>query len=153
MIPSGSGAAAAIGREGACANAALPSLGALADLPDDKKGLKAGEYLGKSNFGPDDGDNGVTDLLDAFDYGRLSGTTAPLRPSYAYVNPRYVDNLPAQTGIGCKAIGVVPVDYSRGITNNIPADFNPRPGTDPTSPMVKAIDTRAIVRAAHDIDD
>jgi phospholipase C len=128
-------------------------LGALADLPDEQKGLAAGEFAGKFNLGPQDGDNGVSDLLDAFDYGRLSGAVAPLAASYAYVPPYFISHLPAQTGIGCRAIGVTPVDYLRGINNVIPADFNPRPGTDPTEASVKAINTRSLVNGARDIDD
>jgi hypothetical protein len=34
-------------------------------------------------------------------------------------------------------IGITPTDIAMGITNNIPADFNPRPKTDPT-PAAKA---------------
>ena len=85
--------------------------------------------------------------------GRLSGAVAPLPARYAYVSPYYVEHLPAQTKIGCGSIGVIPVDYLRGIRNVIPADFNPRPGTDPTESGAKTINTRALVNATRDIDD
>ncbi len=129
-------------------------LGTLADLPDERKGVAAAEYRGRFNYGPDDGETlGVDDLVDAFDEGRLNGTRALLPPAYAEVPSYYVDRLPQETHIGCSAIGVVPVDALRGIRNVIPADFNPRPGTDPSDPAKPAIETRALVRAARDVDD
>jgi phospholipase C len=103
----------------------------LGDLPDEEKGRDYARALGHANF--DAGDSSaVDDLLDAFDPGRLAGTTAPLPASYAEVPTNYVFNLPQKTGLGCGGIGVIPVDYLRGVQNNIPADFNPRPGSDPT---------------------
>jgi len=125
----------------------------LAYLPDEQRGRAYAAKLGKANYGPDDG-AGVSDLLDAFDPERLAGRAAPLPASYAYVNPYFIHNLPQKTGLGCGAIGVVPVDYLRGVANHIPADFNPRPGTDPSQPAVtKAINTRKLVQAAKDPDD
>ena len=104
----------------------------LGDLPDEQKGALAASKLGRANFDAGDA-NGIDDLVDAFDPGRLAGTTAPLPASYAEVPSYYVLNLPQKTGIGCGAVGVIPVDYLRGVANNIPADFNPRPGSDPTA--------------------
>ena len=69
----------------------------------------------------------------AFDAARLDGRAAPLPPSYAEVPATLVDRLPQQTGYGCKAVGIVPVDVQRGIHTTPPADFNPRPKTEPTS--------------------
>ncbi|HUW40828.1 MAG TPA: hypothetical protein VMV90_07430 [Rectinemataceae bacterium] len=40
--------------------------------------------------------------------------------------------LPQTSGYGCKEIGVTPVDLAAGLPNPVPADFNPRPRTDPT---------------------
>lgn len=126
----------------------------LAELPDEEKGLKAAAFQGKLNYGPDDAEvSGVTGLLDAFDQQRLTGRAAPLPASYVYVNPYFIRHLPQQTGLGCGSIGVIPVDYLRGVRNNIPSDFNPRPGANPTEAAEKAIDTRAIVRRAHDPED
>lgn len=126
----------------------------LAELPDEERGLSAGQFLGKINYGPGDAEmSGVTNLLDAFDAGRLTGRVAPLPASYAYVDPYFIRHLPQATGLGCGAIGVIPVDYLRGVRNRIPPDFNPRPGTNPTQPAEKAIDTRALVRNAHDPED
>ena len=126
----------------------------LADLPDERKGLAAGQVLGKLNYGPDDGEtSGVTNLVDAFDEGRLMGTRAPLPASYARVDPYYVEHLPQQTHLGCRAIGMTPVDYVRGIENHIPSDFNPRPGTDPTDAATPSIDTKSLIMRRRDLDD
>jgi hypothetical protein len=43
-----------------------------------------------------------------------------------------ISAIPPYNNQGCKAIGIVPTDIAQGIPNNIPADFNPRPKTDPT---------------------
>ena len=126
----------------------------LAELPDEERGLSAGAFLGKLNYGPDDSESsGVTDLLGAFDRGRLTGRVAPLPASYASVPNYFIRHLPQQTGIGCGTIGVIPVDYLRGVRNVIPADFNPRPGTNPTQATEKPIDTRSIVRSLRDPED
>ncbi len=109
----------------------LFNLTPLGDLPDERKGANAAKALGHANFDADDS-SAIDDLVDAFDPGRLAGTTAPLPASYAEVPATYVFNLPQKTGLGCGAIGVIPVDYLRGVRNNIPADFNPRPGSDAT---------------------
>jgi phospholipase C len=129
-------------------------LSALSNLPDEQKARRAAETAGKFNYGPDDDDtNGITDLLGAFDQGRLNGTRPPLPASYAYVEPSFINHLPQQTGLGCRAIGVIPVDYLQGIDNHIPADFNPRPGTDPTAANVKPLNTRRVVNSLADLDD
>jgi hypothetical protein len=128
-------------------------LPALSNLPDEQKARRAAEYLGKFNYGPDDDTNGITDLLGAFDAQRLGGTRPPLAASYAYVDPYFIHHLPQQTGLGCGTIGIIPVDYLRGIRNNVPADFNPRPGTNPTLSTSKQINTREAVMRARDLDD
>jgi phospholipase C len=104
----------------------------LGDLPDEQKGRNDALALGHANFDAADS-SAIDDLTDAFDSGRLAGTTAPLPASYAETPTNYVFNLPQKTGLGCGGIGVIPVDYLRGVQNNIPADFNPRPGSDPTT--------------------
>jgi hypothetical protein len=42
-----------------------------------------------------------------------------------------IRQLPAQTGYGCKDLGIVPVDQVLRLTPRIPEDFNPRPRTCP----------------------
>jgi hypothetical protein len=49
------------------------------------------------------------------------------------VPQNWISTLPQQNGLGCAAIGIVPTDEELGITNHIPADFNPRPLTNPTA--------------------
>jgi phospholipase C len=113
----------------------LPALG---NLPDEVKGSKAAAALGHKNFDADDTTAaGIDNLVDAFDPGRLAGTTAPIPASYVEVNYHDILTLPQTTGLGCKALGIVPVDYTRGIQNNIPADFNPRPASQPTTTVGK----------------
>jgi phospholipase C len=126
----------------------------LSDLPDEQRARRAGEYAGKFNYGPDDGeDSGISDLLEAFDPGRLYGFRAPLPTRYALVPDKYIYHLPQETKLGCRSIGIIPVDYLQGIRNIIPPDFNPRPGTVPTEPAAKAVDTRKAVSKAKDLDD
>jgi phospholipase C len=112
---------------------ALFGLTPLGNLPDEEAGRAAALALGHKNFDADDATtSGVDNLLDAFDLGRLAGTTAPLPASYVEVPATYVTHLPQTTGLGCGSIGVIPVDYLRGVQNNVPVDFNPRPASDPT---------------------
>jgi hypothetical protein len=66
--------------------------------------------------------------------------------------PQYfISNLPQQTHLGCSAIGIIPVDYLRGINNQIPADFDPRPIED--APANRAPSARHSVELAKDPDD
>jgi phospholipase C len=119
---------------------ALFDLTPLGNLPDELKGETGASNLGHANFDADDATSSPVDnLLDAFDPGRLAGTTAPLPASYVEVPSAYVTHLPQATGIGCGAIGVIPVDYLRGVQNTIPADFNPRPATDPTTTGIRRV--------------
>ncbi len=106
----------------------------LAKLPDELEGRKIGRLrFHQAGLGPEDAlTPDVTNLLSAFDAARLDGRAAPLPPSYAEVPATLVDRLPQQTGYGCKAVGIVPVDVQRGIHTTPPADFNPRPKTEPT---------------------
>ncbi|HLH81517.1 MAG TPA: alkaline phosphatase family protein [Chthonomonas sp.] len=107
----------------------------LADLPDEKKGRAIGEQKGLRNMGPfDDITPDITDLLSAFDPARLTGKASPLPPSYVEIPENIVHTLPQKSGYGLRQIGVVPTDYRLGIKNELPPDFNPRPGTNPTAP-------------------
>ena len=104
----------------------------LADLPDELQARLAGEKMFQQAYlGPaDDNTPGIGDLLSAFDPARLTGHARPLPASYAMI--ANIDAIPPDANEGCKLIGIVPVDIERGIVTHIPADFNPRPKTDPT---------------------
>ena len=105
----------------------------LATLPDEL----LGRYLGlitllQEDLGPQDAITpGISDLLDAFSTSRLMGLATPLTPDYAMVAPSYVTRIPQITGLGCSDLGILTTDRQLGIVNNIPADFNPRPKTNP----------------------
>lgn len=106
----------------------------LATLPDELLGryLALAEF-GEDNVGPEDAITpGVSDLLEAFDISRLMGVFEPLGPEYVYVAPSYITNIPQKTGLGCANLGILTTDRQAGVTNKIPADFNPRPKTNPT---------------------
>ncbi len=129
-------------------------LTALSDLPDEQKARLAALIAGKADYGPDDADtNGITDLLGAFDPGRLNGTKQMLADWYASVPESLIDTLPQTTKLGCRSIGVTPVDKLQGVQNNIPADFNPRPGTVPTEVTAKPASARKAVSQAKDPAD
>ncbi len=106
----------------------------LATLPDEL----LGRYLGLAEFGledlgPQDAITpGVSDLLDAFSTSRLMGLAAPVPVDYATMDESVVMKIPQVTGLGCADLGILPTDQQLGIPNNIPADFNPRPKTNPT---------------------
>ncbi|MBU6410821.1 MAG: phosphoesterase, partial [Verrucomicrobia bacterium] len=109
----------------------------LAKLPDEAAGRVLGKLeFGQDNWGPDDAlTRDVSDLLCAFDPARLAGMTPPLPASYAIIPDNIVDALPqdgTNSVYGLKQLGITPVDIAKGIPNEIPADFNPRPKTDPT---------------------
>ncbi len=108
----------------------------LAKLPDELKGRKLGKKnLGQDNWGPDDAlTPGVCDLVAAFDPARLSGAVSILPPDYAIIPDSIVGKLPQESGFGLKDVGIVPVDQTLGLPNPIPADFNPRPKTNPNRP-------------------
>jgi phospholipase C len=107
----------------------------LADLPDEAAARRQGKTAyGQANLGPDD--DGVafnSDLLSAFDVGRLAGSVAPLPAGYALIPDRVTETVPPLNDHGCDALGIIPDDVEYGIHNPIPKDFNPRPSTDPTT--------------------
>jgi phospholipase C len=106
----------------------------LATLPDELLGRYLGLALfGQEDLGPQDAITpGVSDLLDAFSASRLMGQAAALTPDYVMVGASYITKIPQVTGLGCNDLGILTTDRQLGITNNIPADFNPRPKTNPT---------------------
>jgi phospholipase C len=111
----------------------------LSELPDEVRASGIGlDLFGSNSLGPRDGaDNGVSDLLSGFDDDRLSGNAQPISASTAEIPDQLVTQLPQVSGYGCKALGIVPTDVKLGIVNQIPADFDPRPKTDPTKSGAK----------------
>ena len=124
----------------------------LASLPDEAYARERGAAtLGQPNLGPsDDPSNDVGDMLEAFDYTRLSDNT-PLSGSLAAFTPSEISTLPhlatpnytpnGYTNGACKAIGVLPTDfpsladYQAGRpVDPYPTDVNPRPTQSPGTP-------------------
>jgi len=122
---------------------ALFNLTPLADLPDEYKARMQGkqtyttpqgkpqEFLGPS----DDMTPGVGNLFSAFDNARLTGAEAPLPGSYATIPASLVTSLPHFGAEGCRVLGIVPTDLTGGgVIDPAPADFNPRPSSEPGVP-------------------
>jgi phospholipase C len=106
----------------------------LAKLPDEfaarQLGMRKYEQM---NLGPEDAlTPGVSDLLEAFDPARLLGRKRALSNRYALIPWNLVQQLPSQSGYGCKTLGIVTTDRAFKIPNDIPPDFNPRPRTNPS---------------------
>jgi len=115
---------------------------ALASLPDEAQALADGNSptfnqfappgFKQQHLGPRDINSPITDsLLSGFDPRRLMGTLPPLPASLATIPAKVVDALPHYGGHGCRAIGITPEDVRQGISNHIPAGFNPLPSTYP----------------------
>ena len=106
----------------------------LADLPDEASARKRGMKLfGQANLGPaDDKVMGVGDLLTGFDNNRLLGLAPILPARYAMIPQAQVTSLPHFGGNGCRVLQIVPTDFGR--EEPVPADFNPRPDTNPGIP-------------------
>ncbi len=123
-----------VGNQGSVVRLAdeLFSLTPLAKLPDEERGLTIGLKQGLKNEGPTDANPLVSGLLNAFDPARLAGTAAPLPASYAMIPQSLIETQPSELHYGLRQVGVLPTDYAKGIVNRIPADFNPRPETNPT---------------------
>ncbi len=115
----------------------LFNLTPLATLPDEVKGQQLGESeLGQSSLTASDGpDNGIGDLLEAFDDDRLQGWAPLLPPFYAEIPETTVKSLPHYNEAGCRVLHVVPTDMVHGkVIDPAPADFNPRPSSTPGIP-------------------
>ncbi len=110
----------------------------LAELPDEAAARKLGEArYGQKNLGPADaGVAGVGNLFTAFDNNRLLGKEAPLESSYAMIPTSQTLTFPQFEGEGCRILGIAPTDVSKGgtVIDPAPADFNPRPSTNPGIP-------------------
>ena len=120
---------------------AIYNIPPLADLPDELQARLDGEdpnFNGpqgfkQTNLGPhDDRTAGTGNLFSAFDPERLEGKAAPLPASYAEIPDAVVNALPPYGGQGCHAIGVTTEDRVQNLVNHIPADFNPRPLSNPS---------------------
>ncbi len=113
----------------------------LAGLPDELQARIEGRqprFNGPDGFvqehlGPHDSRTpGTSNLLSGFDPARLRGDVAPLPASYAELPDDVVRTLPHYAGRGCAALGMTTTDRSQNIVNPIPADFNPRPLSNPS---------------------
>ena len=115
----------------------LFNLTRLGDLPDEAKARAKGEAeLGQPHLGPSDARVwGVSDLLNAFDDARLEGKEAPLSARYATIPAADITSLPHFGAQGCRALQITPTDVVNGqVIDPAPADFNPRPSSNPGLP-------------------
>jgi phospholipase C len=115
----------------------LFNLTPLADLPDEAaaRALGAQKY-GQNYLGPsDDKTPGVGNMFSAFDNARLLGTAAPLPAEYAMIPSAQITSLPHAGAQGCRALQITPTDLVNGVViDPAPADFNPRPSSNPGQP-------------------
>jgi phospholipase C len=115
----------------------LFNLTPLADLPDEYGArIKGSEVYGQPSLGPSDGHVvGVGNLFGAFDDARLDGKEPPLPASYAMIPAADITSLPHFGAQGCRALQITPTDVVNGkLIDPAPADFNPRPGSNPGLP-------------------
>ncbi|MGD0508633.1 MAG: alkaline phosphatase family protein [Terriglobales bacterium] len=115
----------------------LFNLTPLASLPDEAAARALGlKTYGQKYLGPSDAYTpGVGDLFSAFDNGRLTGATPPLPAEYATIPEATVLSLPHYGGQGCRVLQLTPTDTTvGGVIDPAPADFNPRPSTNPGIP-------------------
>jgi len=115
----------------------LFNLTPLADLPDEAAARDLGEITyNQKHLGPaDDNTPGVGDLLTAFDNARLKDKAAPLPGWFATIPSAQVTSLPHFNAQGCSMLHITPTDMVNGVlVDPAPADFNPRPSTNPGLP-------------------
>ena len=116
----------------------LFNLTPLADLPDEASARELGAKKYKQNYlGPSDGHTPyVGDLFTAFENARLQGTEQPLRAEYAMIPRSQVISLPHFAAEGCRVLQITPTDMVNGVLiDPAPGDFNPRPSTNPGTPL------------------
>jgi phospholipase C len=110
----------------------------LADLPDEANAQALGELppFNQKYLGPADAHTpGVGNLFSAFDNARLLGFAPPLPADYAMIPRTDVVTLPHYGANGCHTLHIIPTDYVHGhVIDPAPADFNPRPGSEPGVP-------------------
>ena len=115
----------------------LFNLTPLADLPDELKAREEGKKkYGQDYLGPsDDLTPGVGNMFSAFDDARLKGFEPPLEASYAMIPAAQITSLPHAAAQGCRVLQITPTDTVKGVViDPAPADFNPRPTTNPGMP-------------------
>ncbi|MGD0097160.1 MAG: alkaline phosphatase family protein [Terracidiphilus sp.] len=121
----------------------LFNLTPLADLPDEAAARALGEKTyttpqgaPQKYLGPSDAKTpGVGNLFTAFDNARLLGVAPKLEASYAEIPAAQVTSLPHFGANGCRVLGIVPTDVTpSGLLDPAPADFNPRPSSNPGLP-------------------
>jgi len=115
----------------------LFNLTPLADLPDEANARALGETTyGQKYLGPaDDKTPGVGNLFSAFDNARLLGFAPPLPADYAKITRTEVVTLPHYGAEGCRVLHITPTDVVHGkLIDPAPADFNPRPSSNPGLP-------------------
>jgi phospholipase C len=116
---------------------ALFNLTALGDLPDEYGARALGyDVYGQAYLGPSDAHTQlVGNLFSAFDDARLDGKEPPLPASYAMIPAADITSLPHFGGQGCRALQITPTDVVNGkLIDPAPADFNPRPSSNPGLP-------------------
>ena len=109
----------------------------LADLPAEAQARAQGAVTYNQNYlGPsDDQTPGVGDLFSAFDDARLLGFAPALPGWFAQIPDTQLKTLPHFGAQGCRLLGITPTDYIHGkVIDPAPADFNPRPATNPGIP-------------------
>jgi phospholipase C len=109
-------------------------LPALADLPDEHQALARGkEIYNQDNLGPEDDPNSsVGDLTSAFSISRLRAHDV-LPSDYVLIPDADITKLPQWGDNPLKThLHITPTDTGR--PNHIPADFNPRPSSQPNYP-------------------
>jgi phospholipase C len=116
----------------------LFNLTPLADLPDEANARALGELppFNQKYLGPADAHTpGVGNLFSAFDNSRLLGFLPPLPADYAKIPQTDVVTLPHYGAEGCRVLHITPTDIVHGkVIDPAPADFNPRPGSEPGVP-------------------
>ncbi|HXN46535.1 MAG TPA: alkaline phosphatase family protein [Bryobacteraceae bacterium] len=115
----------------------LFNLTPLADLPDEAAARALGlKKYGQHYLGPsDDQTPDVGDLFSAFDNARLMRLEQPVPASFATIPAAQVLSLPHLGAQGCTALHITPTDMVNGVLiDPAPADFNPRPSTNPGLP-------------------
>ena len=115
----------------------LFNLTPLADLPDEAAARALGQKkYGQKYLGPSDGKTpDVGNMFTAFDNDRLLGKEPPLPREFAMIPAAQITSLPHAGAQGCRALQITPTDLVNGVViDPAPADFNPRPSTNPGTP-------------------
>jgi phospholipase C len=115
----------------------LFNLTPLAELPDEANARALGETTYNQKYlGPADAETpGVGNLFSAFDNARLLGLAPRLPGSYAMIPRSDVVSLPHYGAQGCSVLHIKPTDIVNGnVIDPAPADFNPRPSSNPGVP-------------------